>query len=359
MTSGTPGASGIPPAAGAPEDVREDARNDSGGDGRTLAADFLTDLESRRGASPHTVRSYQSDLAQFLEFLAAERGGGDTGESGESDAAFRLGGVNVALLRRYLASLHERGLSRTSVARKLATLRSFYRYLFRTEAVARDPARGLRAPRAGKRIPTRLDLEEIETLLHAPDPATARGRRDLAILELLYGAGLRVSELVGLDLADVAPGSRILRVLGKGGKERILPFGEAAADALRDWLATRPDLLAAAPAGRAAGEAIFLNARGGRLTDRSVRNIVRRYLGEAGIAHLAGKATPHTLRHAFATHLLDRGADLRAIQELLGHSRLATTQRYTSVSTARLFSVWSDAHPRRGRVSEKEKEEKA
>ena len=307
------------------------------------AESFLTDLEERRGASKHTVRSYRSDLAHFVAFVeetfrepGAAAPGPPTADS-----------VGIGLLRSYLASLYERGLARTTAARKLAALRAFYRYLGQIGAVARDPARTLRTPRTPQRIPQRLETEEVEALLHAPDPATARGRRDLALLELLYGTGVRVSELVGLDLADLNAGSRIVRVLGKGGKERVVPFGEVAADALRSWLAARPELAAAAGGGGGnGGSALFLNARGGRLSDRSVRTIVRRYLGEAGIAHLAGQATPHTLRHAFATHLLDRGADLRAIQELLGHATLATTQKYTQVSTARLFEVYARAHPR-------------
>lgn len=307
-----------------------------------LAASFLTDLEERRGASPHTVRSYRSDLADFLGYLDAVSAD-DTAEA-EPAAPPTADSVDIALLRSYLASLHERGLGRTTAARKLAALRSFYRYLGRIGAVERDAARAVRAPKTPRRIPQRLELGEVEELLHAPDPATARGKRDLAILELLYGTGVRVSELVGLDLTDLRRNSRILRVLGKGGKERVVPFGEVAADALGDYLSARGELAAAGSG--AASEAVFLNARGGRLTDRSVRTIVRRYLGEAGIAHLAGKATPHTLRHAFATHLLDRGADLRAIQELLGHASLATTQKYTQVSTARLFEVYAKSHPR-------------
>lgn len=304
------------------------------------AASFLTDLAERRGASPHTVRSYRSDLADFLEYLDAV-----SADDAEPAAPPTANSVDIALLRSYLASLHERGLGRTTAARKLAALRSFYRYLGRIGAVERDPARAVRAPKTPRRIPQRLELGEVEELLHAPDPATARGKRDLAILELLYGTGVRVSELVGLDLTDLQRNSRILRVLGKGGKERVVPFGEVAADALGDYLSARGEL-AAAGSGAGVSEAVFLNARGGRLTDRSVRTIVRRYLGEAGIAHLAGKATPHTLRHAFATHLLDRGADLRAIQELLGHASLATTQKYTQVSTARLFEVYAKSHPR-------------
>ena len=301
---------------------------------RPLIGDFLEDLAERRGASSHTVRNYGSDLAQFAEFLeASDAKGGDRPRGAP---------VDTGLLRAYLASLHERGLSSTTVARKLAALRSLYRYLIRSGAVDSDPARALKAPRIPGRIPTRMEMDEVEALLHAPDPATDLGSRDLALLELLYGTGLRVSELVGLDLADVNRAHRILRVLGKGGKERVVPFGEVAADALEAWLLSRPGVQGAG----GDSDAVFLNSRGGRLSDRSVRSVVRRYLGEAGLVRLAGSVSPHTLRHAFATHLLDRGADLRSIQELLGHSNLATTQKYTHVSTARLFEVYSRTHPR-------------
>lgn len=302
---------------------------------RALIRDFLGDLEERRGASPNTVRSYGSDLSQFAAFVEAQHA---TEE--ESTASKR---VDTAVLRAYLGSLHERGLSSTTVARKLAALRSLYRYLTRSGAVDRDPARALRAPRAPGRLPTRMEIDEVEALLHAPDPTTELGCRDLAILELLYGTGLRVSELVGLGLADVNADSRILRVLGKGRKERVVPFGEVAADALGAWLRVRSGVQGT----EGDTTALFLNRRGGRLSDRSVRTVVRRYLGEAGLVRLAGSVSPHTLRHAFATHLLDRGADLRSIQELLGHTSLATTQKYTHVSTARIFEVYSKTHPRR------------
>ena len=301
---------------------------------RALIQDFLEDLEERRGASPNTVRSYGSDLAQFTEFLEAERGSG-VRTPGASQ-------VDTGVLRAYLGSLHERGLSSTTVARKLAALRSLYRYLIRSGAVETDPARALKAPRTPGRIPTRMELDEVEALLNAPDPTTALGCRDLAILELLYGTGLRVSELVSLNLADLNPNHRILRVLGKGRKERVVPFGEVAADALGPWLRIRAGIQGTG----GDAEAVFLNSRGGRLSDRSVRTVVQRYLGEAGLVRLAGAVSPHTLRHAFATHLLDRGADLRSIQELLGHASLATTQKYTHVSTAKIFEVYSKTHPR-------------
>ena len=318
------GGSRPPLAASAPLDAWIDA--------------FTADLEERRGASGHTVRAYGGDLAQFRAFLQEGDPSGPRSASGEP----QLEEVDIHRLRAYLASLHGRGLSRTTVARKLAALRSFFRFLARSGPLTRDPARGLRAPRLPSRLPVRMEIEDVEALLHAPDPGTPLGARDLAVLELLYATGVRVSELVGLDLPDLNTGSRILRVLGKGGKERVVPFGEVAADAIGLYLAGRGELV------RDGGDAmaLFLNYRGGRLSDRSVRTVVRRYLGEAGLARLSGVVTPHTLRHAFATHLLDRGADLRAIQELLGHADLATTQKYTHVSTTRLFEVYSRSHPR-------------
>ena len=245
-------------------------------------------------------------------------------------------------MRGFLASLHERRLAPATVARKLAAVHSFCRYLAQCGVVAQDPARTLRPPRPARHLPVRMEIEEVDSLLRVPDRTTTLGCRNLAILELLYGTGVRVSELVQLDVGDLQPRDRILRVLGKGGKERIVPFGDVPAAALRVWIKARPALIR----GKGYRAALFLNWRGGRLSDRSVRDIVRRCLAESGLARLGGAVSPHTLRHAFATHLLDRGADLRSIQELLGHANLATTQRYTQVSTARLFEVYQRSHPR-------------
>ncbi len=285
---------------------------------------FLRDLRERRGSPPSTVRNYGNDLDQFIAFAESEAGGDP---------------MRVETVRDFLAALHRRGLRRASVARKLSALRAFFRHVERTGG-GRNPAKSVRSPRLPRRIPTRMEEGEVEQLLETPDPATPRGARDLAVLELLYGTGARVAELVALDLQDINRRDRIFRVLGKGGRERLVPFGEIADDALGNWLGMRERLGTPDP------DALFLNARGGRLSDRSVRNIVKRYLGEAGIARLAGKVSPHTLRHAFATHLLDGGADLRAIQELLGHQSLATTEKYTHISTSRLFSVYRKTHPR-------------
>jgi integrase/recombinase XerC len=291
------------------------------GDGRDRAIDqFLRYLAVERGASRHTVRGYRADLADCSRFLASRR----------------LGSVlhaDARMLRTYLANLHERGLARTSMARRLATLRSFYRFLMRRGHARANPARELATPRLPKQLPSYLPIDESEALLRAPFPATAAGSRDRAVVELLYATGVRVSELAGLDVADVDSREGLMRVMGKGGKERMVPVGRKALDALRAYLGVRPER--AGP--------LFLNDRGGRLTVRSVHRIVR---ARARAAGLHRRVSPHTLRHSFATHLLDAGADLRLIQELLGHARLGTTQKYTHVSTDRLMKVFDAAHPR-------------
>ncbi len=247
--------------------------------------------------------------------------------------------IDALSLRGFLAHLPRSGLARSSIARKLAAIRTFLRYLVREGRLAANPARALQTPRVPQRIPERLSEEEVDRLLSAADGTSALSRRDRAIVELLYATGLRVSELTGLDRDDVDPEALLVRVLGKGGKERIVPFGEPAREALEAYRVERPALSAKGPG----TEALFLTARGGRLSSRSVHRVVRRYLAAAA---LRGGLSPHSLRHAFATHLLERGADLRAIQELLGHSSLSTTQKYTSLSTARLLRVYEKAHPK-------------
>lgn len=279
-------------------------------------AGFLRHLSVEKNASPHTLRSYRSDLVEFTRNLA----GGI--ESADSRA-----------IRGFLVSLHARGLDAVTVARKLAAVRSFYRFLVRRGVVERNPARETRGPRRAQKLVSFLPIDEATALVDARALGGAARDRDVAILELLYATGLRVSELTGLDVEAVDRTERTVRVLGKGRKERIVPYGAPAARALERYLAPRP----------AARGALFVNARGGRLTDRSVRNVVRRAARSAGVVR---RVTPHTLRHTFATHLLDAGADLRAIQELLGHSRLSTTQRYTHVGTDQLMRVYDAAHPR-------------
>jgi integrase/recombinase XerC len=292
---------------------------------------FLEDLRDRRGVSPHTVKSYRSDLEQLARYLCES--GGVAPEELQAEA------IDTLALRGFLAFLHREGTARSSIARKLAAIRAFFRYLVREGRLAHNPARAMATPRVPKKIPARVEEGELARLLDAPDESTAPGRRDRAILELLYATGLRVSELVGLDRAAVEREAKLVRVIGKGRKERIVPFGEPAGEALERYIRDRPAL-----AGRGKGtDALFLNARGGRLTVRSVHRLVRRYLLATS---LRTGLSPHSLRHAFATHLLERGADLRSIQELLGHSSLSTTQKYTQISTAQLLKVYQKAHPK-------------
>jgi integrase/recombinase XerC len=298
---------------------------------------FLEHLRLNRNVSPHTVRAYGSDLAQYVSFVARHLG--------TPAMEVRPSDCDADSVRAFLAQLYGRGVSRGTAARKLAALRTFTRYLRREGAIAGDPSRIAGSPRVERKVPTRLAVPEMERLLDAPDASVPLGRRDRAILELFYAAGLRLSELVSLDLEDLNLSRRVLRVMGKGGKERLVPFNRTAADAVRAYLKDRLAMIAAGPArpGRQKGDALFLNARGGRLTTRSVDRIVRRY---AAAATTRPRVSPHALRHSFATHLLERGADLRAIQELLGHARLSTTQRYTHLDTARLLETYRNAHPR-------------
>lgn len=297
---------------------------------------FLAYLELNRNASRHTTRAYASDLRQLIGFLADHLV--------QSAATLSPAAFDAQAVRAFLAELYRRGNSRRSAGRKLAAIRAFARYLRREGLLDLDPAVLVGSPRAEQRIPAHLDLDEMVALLETPDAGDALGRRDRAILELFYASGLRLSELVGLDLADVDLTARMVRVLGKGGKQRIVPFNRAAAAAIQAYLPDRRQLLGrAARVATRTGAPLFLNYRGGRLTARSVDRLVRKYVGRSGTRLTI---SPHALRHSFATHLLERGADLRAIQELLGHARLSTTQRYTHVNAAQLIGVYRKAHPR-------------
>ena len=291
---------------------------------REAVAAFLRHLERERNASPHTVRAYGEDLAQFSGYLQRELG-----------RVPRPPDVDHLLVRGFLAELHQRGLRKSSSARKLAGLRSFFRYLCREGRLSANPARALQTPRQEKRIPSVLDEAQVASLLDLPGEGTAavRGR---AILELLYGTGIRCAEAVALDVHEVDLDARMVRVLGKGRKERVVLFGRPAQRALGAWLAERARL-------SPRSDALFLNARGARLSGRSVRALVARRVKQLALAR---RCSPHTLRHSFATHLLLRGADLRAIQELLGHASLSTTQRYTHVDTRHILEVYKKAHPR-------------
>jgi integrase/recombinase XerC len=309
--------------------------------------DFLQFLRFNRNASPHTVRAYQSDLTQFLDHVAGRRG--LTRRNLEAPALDR------AAIRSFLGSVHERDQSRATTARKLAAVRSFLRYLRRESVIDQDPAALIATPRQDVRMPAHLSEDEMARLLAAPAEDAPLGRRDRAILELFYASGLRLSELAGLDLEDVNLRARMVRVMGKGGKERLVPFNTSAASAIRVSLKDRERLVsegrfpsasstAASPLPRGKKRnPLFVNYRGTALGTRSIDRLVRRHV--AACSTRLG-ISPHAIRHSFATHLLQRGADLRAIQELLGHARLSTTQRYTHVNAAQLLDVYRRSHPR-------------
>jgi integrase/recombinase XerC len=308
--------------------------------------DFLEHLRLNDNASLHTVRAYESDLSQFLAFLAAR--------VGRRRTELTPGDFDHLNIREFLGDLHKRGNSRSSAARKLAAIRTFGRYLRREGVLEGDPAALVGTPKREQRLPSHLGEAEMSRLLEMPDASHPLGRRDRAILELFYASGLRLSELVGLDLEDVNLNGRMVRVLGKGGKERIVPFNRTAEAALRAWLMDlqtwgRPfDRAQGRQQGdrsraRRRGQPLFLNYQGGRLSTRSVDRLVRKYVAACSTRF---GISPHALRHSFATHLLERGADLRAIQELLGHARLSTTQRYTHVNAAQLMEAYRKAHPK-------------
>ena len=288
---------------------------------------FLGYLESERGCSPQTLRAYAADLVQFLNFAAPQD---------EFDPA----AIGAVQLRRYMAQLRQSGVARTTIARKLASLRSLYRYLMREGVVSDNPAANLTLPRREKRLPIFLDEAEVERLLQAPDPADTTGRRDRAILEMLYSTGMRISELAAVSMEDLDLIGEVVKAKGKGKKERLVPLGRPAIEALRDYLAVRPTLAQGHSVSR---RALFINKGGGRLSDRGIRRLFDKHARRAG---LGGRASPHTLRHSFATHMLNRGADLRSVQELLGHASLASTQIYAHVTTERLKAVYDKAHPR-------------
>ena len=303
---------------------------------------FLSYLRLNRNASAHTVRAYESDLSQLVAFMAREHR--------RPPSALGPSDITRVTIRGFLAELFRLGESRSSAARKLAAIRTFLRYLKREGLIESDPGLLVATPKREQTIPRHLEVDEMARLLETPDTSGPLGRRDRAILELLYASGLRLSELVGLDLEDVSLGSRMVRVLGKGRKERLVPFNQSAASALRAWLPDR-EALRRASAGQPRGreprarsqEPMFLNYRGTRLSSRHVHRLVRHYVAACSMRF---GISPHAIRHSFATHLLEAGADLRAIQELLGHVRLGTTQRYTHVNAAQLMDVYRRAHPR-------------
>ncbi len=299
---------------------------------QTATQAFLNYLRIERNASDLTVKSYADDMAHIAEFFQEQ-----TGSVPEPRH------VEIGILRSYVSYLHECGYARATVARRLACLRSFFRYCNREGICEVNPAKPLRTPRAGRKLPHFLTTDQVGSLLIAPPANTSAGLRDRAILETVYSAGLRVSELVGLNLADWDRSAGILRVLGKGRKERLSPVGSFATKALDKWMEVRQSDPKAPEKQRSA---IFLNRFGRRLTTRSIGRLLETHIQTAGLTQ---QTTPHTLRHSFATHLLDGGADLRSVQELLGHKSLTTTQIYTHVSTRRLRETYELAHPHAAR----------
>jgi integrase/recombinase XerC len=315
---------------------------------KSAVQQFLNYLRSVRNASPHTLRSYDIDLTQFIAFL--------TPPNVETPA---LQDITHHLIREFIGHLHDHKLEKSSIARKLAAIRSFFKFAVREGLVRNNPARMVATPKLPKRIPSVLSAEDLSAFLDGvvarPKAAATRRRRpgakdeyrllvkrDRAILEMLYASGLRVSELTGLNLADMDRKEQMLRVRGKGSKERIVPYGGKAEQALEAYGPVRDGILREAE-GRGDPQAVFLNHLGARLTSRTVARIVKKYVR---LINVNWDLHPHSLRHAFATHLLADGADLRAIQELLGHSSLSTTQRYTHASIRQLLEVYDKAHPR-------------
>lgn len=284
-------------------------------------------LAIERNVSPHTLRAYRQDLKEFLVFLA-------DGKNDRTIGSDDLRRIDKVLLRRYLAVLHRKN-RKSTIGRKLAALRTFFRFLVREGVLEANPGETLATPRAERYLPKTLSVDEAFALMGSESGQGRHASRDRAIVETLYSCGLRVSELTGLDVGSIDLVEGLARVVGKGRKERIVPIGAKAREALTQYLDERP--------GAARDEPLFLNHRGGRLTPRSVERNLKQQLLRAGILK---DASPHALRHSFATHLLDGGADLRAIQELLGHASLSTTQRYTQVSIDHLMSVYDSAHPR-------------
>ena len=288
----------------------------------------------RRNASDYTVRSYVNDLQQLRRYLTPPDSEGKSG-------AFSVQELNPKVIREYLGHLHAQKIEKSSIARKISALRSFCRFLCQRQILPHNPAKLIRSPKVAQKIPNYLTVEDCVALIETPDLNRPGGRRDRAILELLYACGLRVSELTGINVGDIDFGEALILVRGKGKKERLVPFGNHCHTALKAYLeerCSRPVVQSVEP-----GMPVFLNARGSRLTPRSVHYLVEKHLRSA---RLNQKISPHGLRHSFATHLLNSGADLRSIQELLGHKNLSTTQRYTHLSIGHLMEQYDKAHPR-------------
>lgn len=288
-------------------------------------SEFLSFLRYEKNASPHTLAAYERDLRQVAAYL--------------KEREVRWDKAGNVLLRGFLAELHEKKRKKSTIGRKLAALRSFYAFCVRKKWTTENPAKVLATPKQEKKVPSFLSEDETTALLDLPRSGKPLDLRDKAILELFYASGIRVSELVGIETGDLHFGERLVRVRGKGKKERIVPFGRKAREALEEYSRARRGLIDK----EGAEPAFFLNYNGGRLTTRSVQRMVRKYIHRTAVVR---KISPHSLRHSFASHLLGRGADLRVIQELLGHSSLATTQKYTHVDLKQLLDVYKKSHPR-------------
>ncbi|NLV20777.1 MAG: tyrosine recombinase XerC [Syntrophomonadaceae bacterium] len=296
--------------------------------------DFLAHLRVEKSASNLTLLSYRTDLGQFFDFLSREY------QKPLEELATEM--INHKTVRKYLAEMQAAGLSRSTMARKLASMRSFVKYLCREDILPGNPIANVSTPKQDRKLPRFLYPTEIDMLLNAPDTTRAQGQRDKAILETMYASGMRVSELVAINLADIDWDEELILVRGKGNKERLSPIGRKAKIALLDYIEHgRAHLL---QAGQQTSDAVFLNRFGGRLSTRSIRNIIDKYVEEVAINQ---KVSPHTLRHSFATHLLNGGADLRSVQELLGHVKLSTTQIYTHLTRENIKTIYDKSHPRR------------
>ena len=302
-----------------------------------LIEQFLEHLRYERNVSAHTLRNYASDLQQFVDHIAP---------ADPKSGARRfpeLKNVDHLTIREWLAELHSAQKKKASIARKLAALRTFFQFLVREGLLESNPAKLVSTPRQEKKLPKHLSVEEAIKFIETPDTNTDLGKRDRAMLELMYATGIRVAELTTLNLADIDFRNQLIRVTGKRRKQRIVPFGDPAANAIRDYLKVRDKFLLSSPISERDDEALFLNYQGTRITTRSVGRMVEKYIKICAGVH---RISPHALRHSFATHLLDSGADLRDIQELLGHARLSTTQVYTHVSMEKLVEVYDKAHPK-------------
>ena len=298
--------------------------------------DFLKHLKYERNLSEHTLRNYESDLVQFYDYVAPPNSDGERRE-------VNLHLIDNLTIREYMATLYEKKKKKSSIHRKVATLRTFFRFMCREGVLENNPAMLVTSPRVERTLPTHLNIQDMIRFIETPETETVLGKRDRAILELLYASGVRVSELVGLNLTDIDFTRMSLRVKGKGRKERIVPFGKHAKAALEIYLGVRGELLVEADPDDRDPLAVFMNYQGTRITTRSVGRMIDKYVKQCADLH---HISPHSLRHSFATHLLDAGADLRTIQELLGHARLTTTQNYTHVSTDKLMEVYDKAHPK-------------